>query len=240
MTLLMGIFFTSCFDDDNDSFSIGDMAIDWATVKHDSFVPETSHTYFLSDAWGILNPQDEIFFKNLNHNQRVVLAFNPLVEVDGEDDEFLVKVGNIKTVLTKDVELLKEGQADDYGDDPVYIVEGDLWIGGGYLNVIFQQHLPVEHKHRVSLIAGQFDEHDDGYIHLQFRYNDYDDTTDNWQYGAVSYSLHNLNIKESTKGIKLRINSAVNGHREIILDFNQTSTSSDNMSKVNLDEIMTE
>ena len=60
---------------------------------------------------------------------------------------------------------------------------------------------------------------EDGYVHLELRYNDYDDVTGIGYPGIVSYNLNSLNITEETKGIKLTLNSAVNGEVEVAFDF---------------------
>lgn len=60
---------------------------------------------------------------------------------------------------------------------------------------------------------------EDGYVHLELRYNDYDDVTGYGAWGLVSYNLSSLNITDETKGIKLKLNSSVNGEVEVAFDF---------------------
>ena len=60
---------------------------------------------------------------------------------------------------------------------------------------------------------------EDGYVHLELRYNDYDDVTGYGNWGAVSYNLNSLNFTDATKGIKLKLNSSVNGEIEVAFDF---------------------
>ena len=60
---------------------------------------------------------------------------------------------------------------------------------------------------------------EDGYVHLELRYNDYDDVTGYGNWGAVSYNLNSLNFSDTTKGIKLKLNSSVNGEVEVAFDF---------------------
>ncbi len=59
---------------------------------------------------------------------------------------------------------------------------------------------------------------EDGYIHLELRYNDYDDLSGRRGLGAVSYNLNSLEISSETKGIKLKLNSEKNGEVEVTFD----------------------
>ena len=136
--------------------------------------------------------------------------------------------------LTKGVETLTPENEEEYGNDPVFIYKGDITITGGYMNIIFMQNLPKdpEMKHRISLVqrAGNaevpLDEEadDDGYIHLELRYNDYDDLSGIREAGLVSFNLKDLNITSETKGIKLKLNSEVNNEVEITFDKQSDNT----------------
>ena len=57
---------------------------------------------------------------------------------------------------------------------------------------------------------------------MEYRYNTYGDTTGYWRNGAVSFSLGSLEITSETKGIKVKINSAKNGEKEITFDLKDT------------------
>lgn len=131
-------------------------------------------------------------------------------------------------MLTKQVETLTPETDEDFGNDPVTIYQGDITISGGYMNIIFVQNLPAKEKHRISLVRPQDDAElygDDGYVHLELRYNDYDDVTGYGAWGIVSYNLSSLNITDATKGIKLKLNSSVNGEVEVAFDFASSDSS---------------
>ena len=127
--------------------------------------------------------------------------------------------------MTKQVETLTPETDEEFGNDPVTIYQGDISISGGYMNIIFLQNLPAKdakEKHRISLVRPQDDAElygEDGYVHLELRYNDYDDVTGYGNWGAVSYNLSSLNFTDATKGIKLKLNSSVNGDVEVAFDF---------------------
>ena len=117
--------------------------------------------------------------------------------------------------------------------------------GYHYQWVIYEHYLyadsaeALDTKHRISLVQRAEDAevplaeegNDDGYIHLELRYNDYDDLSGVRAPGLVSFNLKELNITSETKGIKLKLNSEVNDEVEITFE-----KQSDNSAKVsNLD-----
>lgn len=217
---IVGLTFHSC--DNYDGYSIGDFAADWATVN-----VKGTHVYdFTGDTWGELWPAATDFpgYSPID-GQRVILYFNPLYDNYPTGYDCSVKVLGVREILTKQVEELTAENEEEYGNDPVSIFKGNMWISnGGYLNIIFNQDLPAKVKHRVSLVKNTtVTPADDGYIHLEYRYNTYGDTTDYWVYGAVSFNLNSLDITSETKGVKIKINSADNGETEITFDLKKGS-----------------
>lgn len=200
---------------ESDEYSIGDMGRDWATVRVIS-----GDTYYLEgDGWGKIWPGATSVwaFKPVD-GQRVVAYFNPLYN-DFEGYDIAVKMEGIFPILTKEVEDLTAENEAEYGNDPVVIWQNDMWIGGDYLNIIFQQNLPNEEKHRVSLVRNTtVEDSNDGYIHLEYRYNSYKDLSGHWGEGAVSFNLKSLKIDENTKGIKVKLNSSKNDEVEVTFD----------------------
>lgn len=67
---------------------------------------------------------------------------------------------------------------------------------------------------------------EDGYVHLELRYNTYEDVTDYWGWGRVSYNLEKFfptekDAESTMKGFKVTINSREHGEgRVIVLDLN--------------------
>lgn len=209
----------SC-DDLDDGYSIGDFSYpNWATVR------VTGNAFYLnSDTWGTLWPiNTNMGWYQPIDGQRVVTVFNPIYD-NYEGFDHAVKILDIWHALTKGVEPLTAENEEEYGNDPVLIYKGDISVSGGYLNIIFQQNLPKDSniKHRISLVQPEqpADAEDDGYIHLELRYNDYDSLSGLRVAGLVSYNLKELNLDEA-KGIKLKLNSEVNG--EVTITFNKVS-----------------
>lgn len=197
--------------DDGDGYSIGDQGRDWATVRTlggDAF-------YLEGDTWGSMLLLSPVWNYKPIDGQRVVVRFNPLYD-DYEGYDLAIRLDRMREVLTKSVEELTAENEKEFGNDPVAIWQNDMWISGGYLNVVFQQNLPNHEKHLVSLVRNTTVEHPaDGYIHLEYRYNTYGDLSGFWQDGVVSFSLKSLGIDEQTKGIKVKINSHENGEVEL-------------------------
>lgn len=173
-----------------------------------------------SDLWGTLLPFNTGSYVPVD-GQRVLASFSPLYD-DYQGYDHAVQIYQLWNVLTKQVDTLTAETDEEFGNDPVTIYQGDITISGGYMNIIFLQNLPAKEKHRISLVRPEDDAElygEDGYVHLELRYNDYDDVTGYGAWGLVSYNLSSLNITDETKGIKLKLNSSVNGEVEVAFDF---------------------
>ena len=203
--------FQSC--DDNDGYSLGDIAIDYVTTH----VNDKGTMTFTGDRWGSIWPAaSAVMGPKPADGQRAILAFNPLYD-DFQGYDVAVKIESLYPVLTKQVEELTAATDAEYGDDPVRIT--DAWIAGGHMNLIFYQRVPMKGPHRVSLVQNTEKVYDDdGYVHLEYRYKTNGDTLSNVLIrSTVSYDLKTLDLDDK-KGVKMRINSAVNGERELRFD----------------------
>ena len=78
----------------------------------------------------------------------------------------------------------------------------------------------TKQKYRFSLVRDMRNmakDGDDGYIHLEYRYNTYGDVTKRCLNGAVSFNLNSLDLT-GKKGIKVKLNSVENGEVEVVFD----------------------
>lgn len=239
---------------DDDGYSIGDFSWDWATVR----TTGGGGYYLEGDHWGIIEPVATSipWFKPVD-GERVVSFFNPLADM-ADNKGVQVKMEGIREILTKEVEEMTDENVEEFGDDPIVIYQGDMWLGGKFLNIIFHQNLPYSEKHRISLVQNKTtgesepgepdgetvktsgtaetpetpevpetpDVDEDGYVHLELRYNTYDDVTDYWGWGRVSYNLEKFYPTSGEegdipmKGFKVTINSEENGKGTVVvLDF---------------------
>lgn len=220
--LLAGLatIFQSCNDDDG--YSVGDMGIDWVTVHVEG---DGLYTY-TGDTWGTMWPAASgIFGRKLVEGQRAILYFNPLAD-DFSGYDVAIKPEAIQPFLTKSVETLTSANASDYSNDPTYVE--DIWIASNYLHVYFLQKLPAEKLHRVSLVHDEAlpEVGDDGYIHLEYRYNTYGDTLNVANEGLVCFNLNTLPLAQA-KGIKLKVNDARKGEQELTFEKDEETTQPD-------------
>lgn len=212
--LLAELSFQSC---DSDGYSIGDFTPPlWATAR------VTGNSFYLDcDVWGTLWPVNTNLAYYPADGQRVITVFNPLAD-NYEGFDHAVKILDLREVLTKEVEEVTPETEEEYGNDPITIYQGDMGISGGYLNVIFYQNVPADDtKHRISLVKAtdlSEEEAADGYIHLELRYNTYDSLSGFRQFSPVSFNLNSLEITDATKGIKIKLNSEVNGEVEVVFE----------------------
>lgn len=58
----------------------------------------------------------------------------------------------------------------------------------------------------------------EGYLTLELRYNTYDDMTGLYGNGAVSFNLNSIEALPGMKGVKIKLNSAVNGEVTVPLN----------------------
>lgn len=213
LTLCAGLVLLLSSCNDQEGYSLGDLAADWVTV-HDH--GDRLYTY-TGDTWGTMWPAASgIFGPGLEDGQRAILYFNPLAD-DFAGYDVAIQPEYICPFLTKQVEELTGENEAAYADHPVWWE--DAWVAAGYLHIRFLQKLPQELPHRVSLVhradrplMGQ-----DGYIHLEYRYNTYGDTLRPAAPALVCYRLHSLPLEEA-QGIKVRVNDARRGVCEWIFD----------------------
>ena len=215
----------SC-DNNDDDYVLGK---DWATVRTTG-----SGSYYLEgDTWGIIEPVSSLSWFKAVDGERVLTYFEPLTETD---KGVQANIEGLQEILTKGVEVMTAENEAEFGNDPIVIYEGFMWLGGKYLNVVFEQALPHSQKHRISLVQNMINDDtpdqegkpivgEDGYMHLDLRYNTFGDTTGFKGVGRVSFNLSNYYPTEENskiKGFKVTINSKENGEgRVIVLNFNE-------------------
>jgi len=218
--LLLVLAFTpvlqSCLDD-NDGYSLGNYTVALATVKTDA----GNSVYFVLDNGETLWPAASfVSYNGLENGTRIIGNFTFLSDAQNGFDHY-VRLNDYSKVLTKNIINLTEANKDSIGDDPVRVT--DLWRSGNYINVEFDMNLPSAQKHRVNLVRNTMKEYpDDGYTYYEFRYNDMNDITDYIGHSLVSFWLGDLELMNMTpdfKGWKIRINSAVNGEKIIVIDY---------------------
>lgn len=199
---------------DDDGYSLGDFVIRMATVRAIG-----GNTYYLEIDNGkkLWPAATNIPMYRPTDGQRVIADFTLLAD-NFQGYDHAIKVNYLYDVRTKMVETLEAGSEDTFGDDPVLIT--DIWVGSKYLNVEFNINLPVNKRHSVHLIRNDnITDPGDGYTYLEYRYNTNSDVSGYWASTMVSFNLGEYGPGSVYKGIKVRINSAKNGVRELTFDF---------------------
>lgn len=138
-------------------------------------------------------------------------------------------------IIISALTIYEFGQLVNMRADGVNVNKTIIMLGGKFLNIIFRQNLPRSEKHRISLVENKIATEpgepetpetlsigEDGYVHLELRYNTYDDVTDYWGWGRVSYNLEKFypTPKEgetTMKGFKVTINSEENGEGVVVV-----------------------
>lgn len=196
--------------DDGEGYSLGQFGESWATVR-----ALGGNAYYLeSDSYGTLWPAaSRVYGYRPVSGERVLVLFNPLYD-DFDGYDLAVKIDNIIPVLTKQVEDLTEENESEIGNDPIHVQKKNIWIANGYMNVIFMQNTPLYKPHLLNLVNNLLvNAEDDGYVHLEFRYNTYDDLSGWGAKGCASFNLRSIDFT-GKKGLKLKYNSAISGETE--------------------------
>lgn len=210
--------FQSCNDDDG--YSLGNYLITMATVERDS--DDAAYPYFRWDNnEAVWVAASQVPFKQLKSGQRVVANFTLLSD---REDKYAhdVRLNDYRTVLTKGIVDLTANIEDSIGNSKATITK--MWMDNDYLNVLFWVVMPSNERHRVNLVRNlvEVPDESDGYLHLEFRYNDMGDTHGKLYSSIVSFKLNAFNsITEEVKpkGLKVRINSIENGDKVITLNY---------------------
>lgn len=203
---------------DDDGYSLGKFQVQMATVHgtgNNSF-------YLEADDGSTLFPATSTpYWYQPISGQRVIANYTLLGDNYGAYD-YAAKINSLSNVLTKTVEKLDADNEEEIGNSPVLQLE-KLWIGNEYLNVVFYMDMPREERHRVSLVENTLAENpEDGYIHLEYRYNDQEDLSGYIRKGIVSFNLKPYFSKEhSHKGIKIKFNLKKEGEKTYTYEFTE-------------------
>jgi hypothetical protein len=204
--------------DNDDDYSLDNYTGSWVTVRSVSGSDTNNPSFYLdSDPYGTLwlvNPN--LGFYKAVDGQRAV-AFYTLLSDKFDGYDHAAKLLDIREALTKETDELTEENAEELGNDPIVVYQGDMGFSAGYMNLVFQQNLPRDpsKKQRISLVEVK-PETDDGYVHLKLLYNTYGDTSGRYGQALVSFNLSKLEIPETSKGFKVQLNSEKNGEVEVV------------------------
>lgn len=215
--LILGLLpiFQSCNDDRNLDENY---YIDIATIK----TIEPNQYYIELDSDKTLWPSGTLIPNyQPEDGQRVLADFTVLDEIS-EGYDYAVRINSIYNIRTESIEDLNAENQEEFGNDPINIPLGGIWVSSHYLNIEFLMYTPINTKHRISLVKNTMVTPDDGsYLHLELRYNTYDDVSSYVNRGIVSFDLGEgeNGVSSKHKGVVLKINSAVNGFKDLVFDY---------------------
>lgn len=216
--------FFSCSDDDG--YSLNNYWLEVATIEP---LDGGLHYYRLDDSTTLWPASGYYLGHNLQDGQRVWLNYTLL---SGKKDGFdhYIKVNGLDPILTKKI---AENKGKDnnaiYGTDPVGI--RNIWVGDGYLNVLFTFNYGGQKRHFVNLIQENSD--DDPYT-LEFRHNAYDDPPLAGVRGIVCFDLSDL---PDTEGETVKLKIRVRGFGgDKVYELNYNSDKSGSAERVLTDE----
>lgn len=229
----MSLLFNSCLDDDG--YSLGKYWLGVATVE--SF--DSNQHYFKLDDGATLYPAaGSNLGHNLNEGQRVWLNYTILSDSQSGFDHY-VKVNGVDPILTKKIaEDLGEENDAIYGTDQVKV--DDIWIGNGYLNMIFVFNYGGTKKHLVNLLPAGDEENA---YQVEFRHNAYNDPPQTAVPGIVCFDLSDLPDTEGeTVKLTVKVNTfsgnktyelEYNSNKELITDRDPSGFNLENFERVN-------
>jgi len=195
---ITGLLLNAC--DNGEGYSLDDAWYSIATVN-----PLDDNTYSLTlDDGATLWPAatDAPWYKPAKR-QRAAVVYTVL------SDEFYgyshaVKVLDIKNILTKPAAKdLGEGNDTEYGNDPIKIM--DMWVGDGYLNVVFGFNSGnAGIVHYINLV--KMDNVNTPYYY-ELRHNAYGDGDSYAQKGIVAFDLSDLDTQGNEVTLTIKVNT---------------------------------
>jgi hypothetical protein len=211
ITGLTTISLSSCLNND-DQYSLDYYRISYATARP---LSQESCYYTLDNgatlwpaapAWSIFQP---------SRAQRVQLNYTLLGDhFQGYDHA--IRINRVDTILTK-IPVPDYGYKNDsiYGADPLEV--SDIWIGDGFLNIIFRMEFSGEFKHAVNLLRDMAVA--DTPYRLEFRHNAFNDKSSYKSYGMVAFDLSEIQTGGADVELVVKVNT-YNGKKDYKLNYN--------------------
>ena len=191
---LAGISFTSCNNDEGYSLDKAWYSIATLNPMGDS----KSYWLTLDDGTTIWPVATNIPWFYPKERQRAFVIYT-LLSDEFQGYSHAAKILDIETILTKPIaENLGDGNDEKYGADPVKIT--DIWIGDGFLNIVFDFDYGGNAVHYINLIPRN--DADTPYS-FEFRHNAYNDDKRYRRSAIVAFDLSSI----KTEGeVELAIN----------------------------------
>ncbi|MDR1344736.1 MAG: NigD-like protein [Tannerellaceae bacterium] len=221
--------FNSCLNDDQ-GYSLDDMWMSIATAR-----PLDDNTFYitLDDSTTLWPAAPLHIYYQPDKPQRVQVNYTVLGD-NFQGYDHAIKLNRIDTILTKQL-AAGMGEENDatYGNDPVEI--DGIWIGDGFLNILFKAYFSGNIKHFINLIPA---ETEDNPYKVEFRHNAFRDNSSYLRYGIVAFDLSHINTEGKDVTLTVKVNT-FDGVKEIEKKYN-SGRNTETMPKLNLDKISLE
>ncbi|MDR2498364.1 MAG: NigD-like protein, partial [Tannerellaceae bacterium] len=127
-----------------------------------------------------------------------------------------IRVNRVDTILTK-MPVDDQGEKNDsvFGADAVEV--SDIWIGDGFLNIIFRISLSGQFKHAVNLLHNKAEGADP--YRLEFRHNAFGDKNQYKSYGMVAFDLSEIDTNEADVDLIVKIKT-FDGEKDYKMKYN--------------------
>lgn len=233
MMLMVIPFLPSCLDDYDDNFTDLEATMPYnaalATVVTPSELP--GEAVIESDDNGmayVVNPDRLTLFEANNAGQRIFYNYVGATSPKGEADSRgpYISINYLQKILTKDMDLLKEGEEDVYGQDGINLITPIM--GKTHLTLMFQilgSNSGI--KHRISLVAPAGTVPDvNGYISVELRHNAEGDRQENVGPGYVSFPLSSVpGFKEGKlQGFRIKTKTINSGEETVTVSYNKSKS----------------
>lgn len=207
--------FYSCLDDDG--YSLDKAWYSIATVR--PLEDSNSYWFTLDNGTSLWPVATNIPWYKPEKKQRVLIVYS-LLSDDFQGYDNAVKILDLRSILTKPVaENLGEENDEIYGTDPVDISE--MWIGDGYLNIVFEFNYGDNAVHYINLIETH-GEKNMPYV-FEFRHHAYNDEPRYRRKGIVCFDL----FAEATRGEEVEFLISANtfeGNKQYIIRYNPSNS----------------
>ena len=223
--------FNSCINDEG--YSLDDVWYSIATIRTEE---EGATPYWLTlDSGTSLWPAATNFpWYKPKDKQRAIIMYTILSdEYSGYDHA--IKILDIKNILTKPIaENLGEENDSIYGTDAVEIAE--MWIGDGFLNVVFEFNYGGNEVHFINLIEN--DNENTPYFY-EFRHHAYNDRERYRRKGIVAFDFSTVDTQGEEVELTIQVNT-FDGTKDYIIKYhsdNNPNVQNRNYSPDNFMEI---
>ena len=210
ITLIICLF-NSCNNDEG--YSLDDAWYSIATIHAEGY-GATSYWLTLDSGTSLWPVATNIPGYDAKDKQRAIVLYTILSdEFSGYDHA--IKILDIKGILTKPiVEDLYEENDSIYGTDPADIAE--MWIGDGFLNIVFEFNYGGDTVHFINLIENV---HVNTPYFYEFRHHAYNDSERYRRKGIVAFDLSSVNTNGEEIELTIQVNT-FDGTKDFKIKYN--------------------